>query len=103
MLDNIKVYPGMIIQTNYSLGTHKVISVFRNCKCPRYTDKLGYTNTGMEKESPEHIHIHCKDLQGNGYSNFNGYVEKENKIVSVWTTDEIAIISAPDFLQLELF
>lgn len=103
-MNNIKLIPGMIIKANYSDRKHKVVTVSRNCKCPRYSDELGFTNTGMEKESPEHIHIQCKDLEDNGNSGFNGFLEKENKIVSIWIpNDEIIIVSTPKNYQLELF
>lgn len=98
-----KLIPGTIIKTNYSDRKHKVVGVLRNCTCPRYTDWLGYTNTGMERLSPEHIHITAKDLEDNAKSWFNGFVELDGKIKSVWTEDEIIIISYPDNYQLQLF
>lgn len=103
-MEVLRLIPGMIIKTNYSPRKHKIIRVTRNCTCPRYTDELGYTNSGMEKKSPKHIHIQCKDMQDNRNSGFNGFVEEENKIVSIWTPkDEIIIISKPKNYQLELF
>lgn len=103
-MERLVLVPGMIIKSNYSDRQHKVISVIRGCICPRYTDELGYTNSGMEKESPEHIHVSCKDLGDNMYSGFNGYVEKEDKIENVWRPgDEILIVSYPANYQFDLF
>ena len=101
----MKLYPGMIIKTNYSHREHLITSIYRNCTCPRYTDELGLTATGMEKCSPEHIHIGCKDLEDMMSSGFNGYIENDDgSIKNVWRPqDEITIVSTPKNMQLELF
>lgn len=100
----MKLYAGMIIKTNYSHRQHQVISIKRGCNCAKPSDVLGYTNTGMETFSPEHIHIRCKDMEDKMSSYFNGYIEDENDTIkSIWGNDEITIVSIPENLQLELF
>lgn len=103
-MEQIILIPGMVIKSNYSDRRHKIIGITHNCKCPRYTDELGYTNTGMQKESPEHIHIQCKDMEDNMKSFFSGFLERDGKIKSIWQpTDQILVISTPSYYQLELF
>ncbi|WP_143755900.1 hypothetical protein [Kaistella haifensis] len=95
----------MTIKANYSHRKHVIKSIERNCTCANPADELGLTKKGMEKCSPEHIHIRCKDTEDNMNSWFNGFVENEDgKVRSIWSpTDEIIIISIPKNLQLELF
>ena len=101
----MRLYPGMIIQSNYSDRKHKIVSVLRNCTCPRYLDTLQHLSTGtVPPDSPEHIHLTCVDQRYGGESYFGGYVETDEGIRSIWSIgDELKIVSIPKNIQLELF
>ena len=97
--------PDTIIKANYSERLHKVIRVENGCTCARLSDELGYTETGMHIESPEHIHVLCKDMEDNMKSYFGGYIIENSHITSIWQPkDELIIISLPTKpIQLTLF
>lgn len=59
----------------------------------------------MEIQSPEHIHINCRDIEDKMPSHFNGYFENDQgQVKNVWSLeDEIFIVSLPKNLQLTLF
>lgn len=99
------LYPGTIIKSNYSESLHKVVRVYTGCTCARLSDELGLTNSGMHEKSPEHIHIHCRDMEDNMKSGFNGYIIEGSCIKSIWQPkDEITIVSPPSKpIQLTLF
>jgi len=94
---------GDIYRTNYSDKLFKVVAIINNCKCPRFSDEMGYTNSGMENESPEHFHVISIDLDDNRKSGHGGYAFMGNKILSVWTGDEIIITKEKKNKQLSLF
>ncbi|WP_241279736.1 hypothetical protein [Chryseobacterium cucumeris] len=99
------LFPETIIRTNYSETLHKVVKVNSGCTCARLSDELGYTNTGMHENSPEHIHIWCRDMEDNMKSYFNGFIIEGSRIISIWQPkDEIIIVSYPPKpIQLTLF
>ena len=94
---------GDIYKTNYSSRMYQVHSIIENCKCARFSDEMGLTSTGMENESPEHLHIISIDLVDNRRSGHNGYVFIGDRIKSIWTEDEILIVSEIKNKQLSLF
>lgn len=102
-MEDFILIPGMIIKADYSHRQHRIVKITRGCYCAKLSDELGYTCTGMQYESPEHIHIHAKDLEDNMSSYFNGYVEKQGKIKSIWDSSEIIITEIPKTYQLEFF
>lgn len=105
MIMNFPIMPGMVIKTNYSERVYKVLMVHGGCTCPRYSDQLGYTSTGMEISSPLHFDIICYDWPkiDNAKSYLNGYTLVEGQVKSIWNTnDQIEILQSPKGLQLSL-
>ncbi len=96
---------GTKIKTNYGERTYIIKAVSGPCNCPRNTDELGYTKTGMHKTSPDHFHFVMKDASGVDRDDFylNGYKVIDGRIKNVWCDDEIEILGVPAGTQLEMF
>lgn len=69
---NIKLEPGMLIETNYS-GPYRIKSIARECTCPSFYDTI---NPGDPPPRPPHMHIICSHPDGKGEFYLNGYNEK---------------------------
>jgi hypothetical protein len=68
----MKLYPGMLIRTNYS-GPYRIESVDRNCVCPSYLDKINMPNPPTRRP---HIHLTCTKPDGTDKYWLNGWDEE---------------------------
>ncbi len=73
----MKLYPGMIIKTNYS-GPYRIISITRGCVCPLYRDEIN----GVDRSQPPHIHLELTRPNGAGRFYLNHFDEKTLKSVN---------------------
>jgi hypothetical protein len=101
----MRIQIGAVVSTLlYNRGPYVIKSISDTCNCPRYTDELGYTNSGMENESPDHYHFVCHSSEDiNDLYYLNGYQKKGTQILNVWYDDEIIIHQINLGTQLTLF
>lgn len=96
---------GTQVKTSYNTGPYIIHKVSGPCICPKYSDERGSTNSGMDKQSPEHFHFTCIDVDNpsGSKSYLNGYAMKENQVISVWTGEHLIIMATPIVTQYSLF
>lgn len=94
---------GMYVRTNYNTGPYEIMSILRDCTCPKYLDVI---NMADPPASAPHIHLVVRDPGDTRWkrraSYLNGY--NEETLRSVWGKDRLYVVSPRKiFKQLLLF
>lgn len=106
--EGLRLEVGMLIRTNYSRETMRILSIDRDCTCPNYLLSLEYKPAPPRRR---HLNIVCTKPDGTGRFYLDGWDEQTllsiNKTYCGFKTeidfDKIEIVESDRPVQSSLF